>query len=44
MDAVAILAGGTGLYFKALMSGLAAIPPVDPAIRAALRARRCSAG
>jgi tRNA dimethylallyltransferase len=38
-DAVAIFAGGTGLYFKALMSGLAAIPPVDPAIRAALRAR-----
>ena len=38
-DAVAILAGGTGLYFKALMSGLAAIPPVDPAIRANLRAR-----
>jgi tRNA dimethylallyltransferase len=38
-DAVAIFAGGTGLYFKALMSGLAAIPPVDPAIRTALRAR-----
>ncbi len=37
--AVAIFAGGTGLYFKALMTGLAAIPPVDPAIRAALRAR-----
>jgi tRNA dimethylallyltransferase len=38
-DALAIFAGGTGLYFKALMSGLAAIPPVDPAIRTALRAR-----
>jgi tRNA dimethylallyltransferase len=38
-DAVAIFAGGTGLYFKALMNGLAAIPPVDPAIRTALRAR-----
>jgi tRNA dimethylallyltransferase len=38
-DAVAIFAGGTGLYFRALMSGLAAIPPIDPAIRAALRAR-----
>jgi tRNA dimethylallyltransferase len=37
--AVPILTGGTGLYFKSLMSGLAAIPPVDPAIRAALRGR-----
>jgi tRNA dimethylallyltransferase len=36
---LAIFAGGTGLYFKALMSGLAAIPPIDPAIRDALRAR-----
>ena len=38
-DAAVIFAGGTGLYFKALMSGLAAIPPVDPAIRASLRTR-----
>lgn len=36
---VPIFAGGTGLYFKSLMTGLAAIPPIDPAIRAALRAR-----
>jgi tRNA dimethylallyltransferase len=35
---VPIFAGGTGLYFKSLMTGLAAIPPVDPAIRATLRA------
>lgn len=35
----AILVGGTGLYFKALMSGLAAIPPIDPAIREGLRDR-----
>jgi tRNA dimethylallyltransferase len=34
-----IVVGGTGLYFKALMSGLAAIPPIDPAIREGLRAR-----
>ncbi len=34
-----IFAGGTGLYFKALMTGLAAIPPIDPAIRDSLRAR-----
>jgi tRNA dimethylallyltransferase len=34
-----ILVGGTGLYFKALTTGLAAIPPTDPEIRAGLRAR-----
>lgn len=34
-----ILVGGTGLYFKALTTGLAAIPPIDPQIRAGLRAR-----
>lgn len=39
-----ILVGGTGLYFKALMSGLAAIPPIDPAIREGLRARLASEG
>ena len=38
-DRLPILAGGTGLYFKALMSGLAAIPPIDPAIRNAWRER-----
>lgn len=36
---VPIFAGGTGLYFRALTFGLAAIPPIDPAIRDALRAR-----
>ena len=39
-----ILVGGTGLYFKALTRGLAAIPPVPPAIRAGLRARLASVG
>jgi tRNA dimethylallyltransferase len=34
-----ILAGGTGLYFKALTQGLSAIPPIPPAIRNAVRAR-----
>jgi tRNA dimethylallyltransferase len=34
-----ILVGGTGLYLKVLTGGLAAIPPIDPAIRDALRAR-----
>jgi len=41
---LAIFAGGTGLYFKALMSGLAAIPPVDSAIREALRNRLAQEG
>lgn len=36
---VAILVGGTGLYFKALTEGLADIPAADPGLRAALRAR-----
>ncbi|MEM1299136.1 MAG: tRNA (adenosine(37)-N6)-dimethylallyltransferase MiaA [Pseudomonadota bacterium] len=30
-----IIAGGTGLYFKALSEGLAPIPPVPPEVRAA---------
>jgi len=34
-----IFVGGTGLYFKALLTGLAAIPPIDPEIRARFRAR-----
>ena len=36
---VAILVGGTGLYFKALTSGLAAVPPVAAEIRAQVRGR-----
>jgi tRNA dimethylallyltransferase len=31
-----ILAGGTGLYLKALTHGLAELPPVDPALRASI--------
>ncbi len=34
-----ILAGGTGLYFKALTQGLSVVPPTPPDIRAAVRAR-----
>src|SRR5207302_6473886 len=34
-----ILVGGTGLYFKALTCGLAAVPPIPAGIRAAVRAR-----
>lgn len=36
---VPIIVGGTGLYFKALTQGLAAVPPIPPDIRAAVRAR-----
>jgi tRNA dimethylallyltransferase len=35
---VPILVGGTGLYLKVLLEGIAPIPPIDPAIRAAVRA------
>ncbi len=36
---VAILAGGTGLYFKALTHGLAAVPPIPIDIRKDVRER-----
>lgn len=36
--AVPVLAGGTGLYFKALTEGIADIPPIDPIIREKYRA------
>jgi tRNA dimethylallyltransferase len=41
---LAIVVGGTGLYFKALTQGLAAVPPVPAEIRAAIRARLSSNG
>ncbi len=34
-----ILAGGTGLYFQALLQGLAAMPEADPEVRAAITSR-----
>jgi tRNA dimethylallyltransferase len=34
-----IIVGGTGLYFKALTQGLAAVPPVPAGVRAVVRAR-----
>jgi len=40
----AILVGGTGLYFKALTAGLAAVPPIPPEIRSDVRARLLSEG
>src|SRR5258708_17612710 len=36
---IAIFTGGSGLYFKAPTTRLAAIPPVPPEVRAAVRAR-----
>lgn len=33
-----ILAGGTGLYLRTLLEGIAPVPPIDPAVRAAVRA------
>jgi len=41
---VPILVGGTGLYFKALTSGLAAVPPVPAETRAQVRDRMDSEG
>lgn len=36
--AVPVLVGGTGLYLRTLLDGIAPVPPIDPAIRAAVRA------
>ncbi len=36
--AIPILAGGTGLYMRTLLDGIAPVPDIDPAIRAAVRA------
>jgi tRNA dimethylallyltransferase len=40
----AIVVGGTGLYFKALTQGLAAVPPIPAHIRRDVRARLLSDG
>lgn len=36
--AVPILVGGTGLYLRVLLDGIAPIPEIDPAVRATVRA------
>jgi tRNA dimethylallyltransferase len=41
---VAIFVGGTGLYFKALTAGIAAVPPIPPDIRDSVRARLAEHG
>ena len=43
-ERVPILCGGTGLYFRALMQGIADIPPVPPAVRDAVAARLAERG
>jgi tRNA dimethylallyltransferase len=42
--AVPMLAGGTGLYFRALEQGLSALPPADTALRAELDAEAARLG
>lgn len=34
-----VVVGGSGLYLRALLEGISPVPPGDPAVRAALRAR-----
>src|SRR5262252_8428758 len=41
---VPIFVGGTGLYFKALTAGLAAVPPIPADTRASVRARLAQQG
>jgi tRNA dimethylallyltransferase len=41
---VGILVGGSGLYFKALTKGLAAVPPISAEVRSAVRGRLQSEG
>ena len=38
-----ILVGGTGLYIRTLLDGIAPVPPIDPAIRAEVRAATVAA-
>ena len=35
---VPVLVGGTGLYLRTLIDGIAPVPPIDPDVRAAVRA------
>jgi tRNA dimethylallyltransferase len=38
-QAIPVIVGGTGLYFKALTEGLATVPPIPPAVREYWRSR-----
>lgn len=37
-DGLPILVGGTGLYLRTLLDGIAPVPPIDPDVRARVRA------
>ncbi len=37
-DRLPILVGGTGLYLRTLLDGIAPVPPIDPAVRERIRA------
>jgi tRNA dimethylallyltransferase len=39
---LALVVGGSGLYFRALVDGISEAPPADADVRAALRARRAA--
>lgn len=41
---VPLLVGGSGLYLRALHTGLADVPPIDPEVRARVRARLSAQG
>jgi tRNA dimethylallyltransferase len=41
---VPVLVGGTGLYFRALLEGLSAMPEADPALRAAIEREAAERG
>ena len=41
---VPLLAGGTGLYFRALERGLSVLPPANPEVRAAIEREAAGAG
>ncbi len=41
---IPLLVGGTGLYFRALLDGLAAMPEANPALRAAIEAEAAERG
>jgi tRNA dimethylallyltransferase len=42
-DRLPILVGGTGLYLRTLLEGIAPIPPIDPEIRAEVRSAGAAA-
>ena len=41
---IPLVVGGTGLYFRALIEGLAPVPEIPPEVRAAARARHAQLG